>query len=269
MCGMAQFHHLACVISHTPSIRPRNGPAQRPWTVGSAPCAPPGPVRPCVAARRKKPTEPMRHRSNRIEAGNARTVCALALLAPSRRALDARPRTAYTQGMPWPAHAAVAPSSPAGAGQGVDVTPDPWSPDEDAWADEDEDAAWAEAWAIIDAHGPRSADAVAAWLAVAREVRALPERWALVWGPGCAARAEALGRALRCPTTSAAAQEARRALRDAVRGLGVTLAGGQEQGPAPGVVELRRYAPGPAPAPRPAPAPLAVRGPRDRRVSAW
>ncbi len=215
----------------------------------------------------------MRHRSNRIEVGNSRTVCALALrvalLAPSRRALDACPCTAYTQGMPWPAHAAVAPSSPAGAGQGVDVTPDPWTPDEDAWVDEDEDAAWAEAWAVIDAHGPRSADAVAAWLAVAREVRALPERWALVWGPGCAARAEALGQALRCPTTSAAAQEARRALRDAVRGLGVTLAAGQEQGPAPGVVELRRYAPGPAPARETIAAPMAVRGPRDRRVAAW
>jgi len=171
--------------------------------------------------------------------------------------------------MPWPAHAVVAPSSPAGAGQGVGATPDPWTPDEDAWVDEDEDAAWAEAWAVIDAHGPRSADAVAAWLAIAREVRALPARWALVWGPGCAARAEALGRALRSPTTSAAAQEARRALRDAVRGLGVTLPAGQDQGPAPGVVELRRYAPGPAPARETISAPMAVRGPRDRRVAAW
>ena len=215
----------------------------------------------------------MRHRSNRIEVGNSRTVCALALrvalLAPSRRALDARLRPAYTQGMPWPAPAAVAPSPSVGTGQGIGATPDPWTPDEGAWVDEDEDAAWAEAWAVIDAHGPRSADAVAAWLAVAREVRALPERWALVWGPGCAARAEALGRALRSPTTSAAAQEARRALRDAVRGLGVTLAGGQEQGPAPGVVELRRYAPGPAPARETIAAPMAVRGPRDRRVAAW
>lgn len=39
MCGMAQFHHLAWAISHTPSIRPQNGPAQRPWTVGLGPGA--------------------------------------------------------------------------------------------------------------------------------------------------------------------------------------------------------------------------------------
>lgn len=175
--------------------------------------------------------------------------------------------------MPWPALTSVAPSSPAGAGQGVGLAhadaSEPWTPDEDAWTDEDEDAAWAEAWAIVDAHGPRSADAVAAWLAIGREVRALPERWALVWGPGCAHRAEALGRALRSPTTSAAAQEVRRALRDAVRGLGVVAGVAQPEGPPPGVVELQRYAPAPAPVREVARGPMAVRGPRDRRVAAW
>lgn len=79
MCGMAQFHHLACVISHTPSIRPRNGPVQRPRTVGLAPCAPPGPVCSCVVARRKKPTEPMRHRSHGIKPDNGRMLRALVL----------------------------------------------------------------------------------------------------------------------------------------------------------------------------------------------
>lgn len=79
MWEVAHFHHLACVISHTPSIRPQTGPVQRPRTVGSALCAPSRARSPVCCGAAKKPTEPMRHRSHGIKPDNGRTLRALVL----------------------------------------------------------------------------------------------------------------------------------------------------------------------------------------------
>jgi hypothetical protein len=148
---------------------------------------------------------------------------------------------------------------------------------DDAWASDDDDEVGpllSRAWGTIEAYGPRSAEAVSAWLSVAALLVRVPSVWPAVYGAGAEGWVRALEAALRGPATAVAAGQVRAALRAALRAAGraeraeAELA---ERSQPAGVVDLARLRAA-APSPPPgvtAPSSIAVRGPADRRVGAW
>jgi len=147
---------------------------------------------------------------------------------------------------------------------------------DEAWASDDDEVGplLSRAWGTIEAYGPRSAEAVSAWLSVAALLVRFPSVWPAVYGGGAEGWVRALEAALRGPATAVAAGQVRTALRAALRAAGRAERAEAElveRSQPAGVVDLARLraaAPSPAPGVT-APASIAVRGPADRRVGAW